>query len=102
MGIYPFITAISQFRVKNLPTSGVTGMDQANAAFYGLIHGIVYDSKIDFAEVLWNEFKNASMKIGYNQISCPRFLSHPQTWFIIRNWRKHLEADVTSYNIMTI
>jgi len=89
MGISPFITAISQFRVKNLPyewasvfstlykclTGGVTGMDQANAAFYSILHSILYDSKVDIAEVLWTEFKNIFNKTGYNQLSCPLFWS---------------------------
>ncbi|KAI3496692.1 hypothetical protein L1887_39063 [Cichorium endivia] len=70
MGYEPLLEKISTFKKNQLPDlwryffsifltclSGRTsGLDSASVAFQGLLYGIYYDVKVDFASILWADF----------------------------------------------
>ncbi|KAI3510859.1 hypothetical protein L1887_17996 [Cichorium endivia] len=70
MGYEPLLEKISMFKKAQLPDlwryffsiflrclSGRTyGLDSASVAFQGLLYGIYYDVKVDFASILWTDF----------------------------------------------
>ncbi|KAI3778967.1 hypothetical protein L2E82_08357 [Cichorium intybus] len=79
MGYEPLLERISTFKKNQLPdlwryffsiflrclSGGTSGLDSASVTFQGLLYGIYYDVKVDFASIIWTDFCshiNHSMK----------------------------------------
>ncbi|KAI3510833.1 hypothetical protein L1887_17970 [Cichorium endivia] len=90
MGYEPQLEKISNFKKPQLPDlwryffsiflrclSGRTsGLDSASVAFHGLLYGIYYDVKVDFASILWADFcSHINHSLKGTEISNARFWS---------------------------
>jgi len=87
MGHHPPLMMVSRFRNANVPaiwsffftvlyrclTGATTSVDQANTAFYKILHHLVYGSRINVGEILWDEFVKSFRKKAYGTLPSPRF-----------------------------
>ncbi|KAI3505775.1 hypothetical protein L1887_28011 [Cichorium endivia] len=88
MGYEPLLESISTFKKNQLPDlwgyffsiflrclSGRTsGVDSASVAFQGLLFGIYYDVKVDFASIMWADFcSHINHSLKGTEISNARF-----------------------------
>jgi len=87
MGHHPPLMMVSRFRNANVPavwsffftvlhrclTGATTSVDQANTAFYKILHHLVYGSRINVGEILWDEFVKSFCKKAYGTLPSPRF-----------------------------
>ncbi|KAL4588561.1 hypothetical protein LXL04_001453 [Taraxacum kok-saghyz] len=89
MGHKPYMNKLSDFRKSGLPalwlllfsfmirglTNKCTGLDKANKDHQSLLFGIYSGQHIDYASILWKEFKDSLINRQKDEVSCHRFWS---------------------------
>ena len=89
MGHKPYMNKLSDFRKSGLPalwlllfsfmirglTNKCTGFDKANKDHQSLLFGIYSGQPIDYASILWKEFKDSLINRQKDEVSCHRFWS---------------------------